>query len=139
MNNQQKEYLKGYQKEFIKLFPHLSGFASKYFVKHYNEFINAVDSWDDEALPDGYIPQNVEVYYCKSHSPHIYVVDGVLQDYNSPELEDNNSSITLIIDSSFAYIQVEEKEILNKLGGAILPEIIMNPSTMLSNVIQRRI
>jgi hypothetical protein len=137
VNQKQKEYLQRYQEEFNQLFPDMSDFANTYFIKHYNEFINAVDSWDEEPFPDGYIPHNIEVYYCKAHSPHIYIVDGVLEDYDLPDLSENNSSVTLIIDSIFAYIQIEEKEILNKLGGVILPEIITNPSMMLNKIIGR--
>jgi hypothetical protein len=135
MNNRQKEYLQRYQKEFVALFPGLSSFADQYFVKHFNEFKNAVDYWDDEPFPEGYTPFNIEIYYCKSHSPHIYIVEGILQNYDLPKMEENNPSITLFIDSNLAYIQIEGKEILNKIGGAILPETIMNPSTTLNNII----
>ncbi|WP_414541659.1 hypothetical protein [Nostoc sp. CCY0012] len=137
MNDKQKAYLQHYQDECAKLPSDIATFANKYFIQYFNEFVNTIDSWHDEPLPDGYIPHSFEIYYGTSHSPHIHIVDGVLEEYTLPELEKNSPSVTLIIDSNFVYIEVEGKEILNKIGGAILPKIITNPSLLLSSLTNR--
>ncbi|MBW4458325.1 MAG: hypothetical protein KME55_40245 [Nostoc indistinguendum CM1-VF10] len=135
MNERQKAYLQSYREDFIKLFPHLSAFANKYFVEHFNQFKNVVDSWDEEPIPDGCSLESFEIYYGTANIPQICVVNGVLKQYELPEVEENNSSITMISEGDFVYIEIEGKEFINKIRGVILPQVITNPSVLLNNII----
>lgn len=139
MNERQKAYLQHYQQKCLKLPPHLASMANKYFIQYFNEFVNVIDCYNDEPFPDGYIPRSLEVYYGVLPTPNIQIIDGILEDYTLPEIERNNPSITVMIDGSFAYIEIEGQEILNKIGGAILPQIIANPCQLLNNLINRGI
>ncbi|WP_341531427.1 hypothetical protein WKK05_37600 (plasmid) [Nostoc sp. UHCC 0302] len=135
MNNKQKEYLQRYQEEFIELLPDMSEFANKYFVKHFNQFKNVVDSWDEDPIPEGYTLESFEIYYGTSNVAQVCVVDGVLKQYELPEFEENNSSVTIMANANCVYIEIQGKEVLNKIRGVIFPQVIANPSVLLNNII----
>ncbi|WP_237088475.1 hypothetical protein [Nostoc sp. PCC 7120 = FACHB-418] len=40
------------------------------------------------------------------------------------------------IDDQWAYIQIEGQEILNRLGGVILPDVVIEPTALLNSVLQ---
>ncbi|MBD2615953.1 hypothetical protein H6G94_32705 [Nostoc punctiforme FACHB-252] len=114
-------------RQIAKLPSDISALAEKYPC----EIINVADAIDDDPFPDGYIPHIFEIYYGTSDNANIYIVDGVLQDYNVPEFDGNTPSVSILFDGNFAYIEVEGKELLNKLGGAVLPHVTINPSTLI--------
>ncbi|MCF2151948.1 hypothetical protein IQ276_037195 [Desmonostoc muscorum LEGE 12446] len=113
-------------REIAKLPSDISALANKYPC----EIINVADAWNDDPFPDGYIPRIFEIYYGTSENANVYIVDGVLQEYNVPEFEGNAPSVSVLFDGNFAYIEIEGREILNKLGGAVLPSVTINPSTL---------
>ncbi len=53
--------------------------------------------------------------------------------FGSP-LDDNTPSVAVQIDDQWAYIQIEGREILNRLGGVVLPDVIVKPSLLLNSV-----
>lgn len=41
-----------------------------------------------------------------------------------------------MIDGEFAYIEVEGRQVLNKLGGIVLPEVAINPELLIQSIIK---
>lgn len=119
-------------REIAKLPSDIAVLANKYPC----EIINIADAWNDDPFPDGYIPRIFEIYYGTSDDANVYIVDGVLQDYNVPEKDGHTSSVSILFDGNFAYIEIEGREILNKLGGAVLPHVTIDPSTLV-NMLKR--
>jgi hypothetical protein len=115
-------------REIAKLPAEIAVLAEKYPC----EIINIADAWNEEPFPDGYIPHIFEIYYGTSDDANVYIVDGVLQDYNVPAKGGNTPSVSILFDGNFAYIEIEGREVLNKLGGAVLPHVTINPSTLIN-------
>lgn len=115
------------RQEIAKLPPDIAALADKYPC----EIVNVVDSWDDEPFPDNYIPQYVEIYSDAGEQTSLCILDGVLTDYVPALLSINTSTVQVIIDGKFTYIEIEGRVIINHLGGVVLPELAINPSELL--------
>lgn len=100
--------------------------------KYPSEILNTAESWDEEPFPCGYIPEFIDVY-CGDESV-VFIADGELKFYQPIVIARNLTSLTVMIDSNFAYIEIEGKEILNKLGGVILPDMITSPSALMIEI-----
>ncbi|MBD2451149.1 hypothetical protein H6G76_29270 [Nostoc sp. FACHB-152] len=111
-----------------KLPPEIASLADRY----PSEILNTADSWDEEPFPNGYIPESIEVY-CGDEEV-VFIIDGLLDFYQPTTIGRNSTSLTVMIDSNFAYIEIEGKEILNKLGGVVLPDIVNYPSEVLTEI-----
>jgi hypothetical protein len=99
------------------------------------DIINAAEFWDEPQFPENYVPVLIEIYYCAAESPHIFIVNGELKDYNVSGFLDNTKSISVLIDDQWAYIQIEGNVILNRLGGVVLPDVLVNPSTLINSLV----
>ncbi|RUR72657.1 hypothetical protein DSM107007_56710 [Nostoc sp. PCC 7120 = FACHB-418] len=66
----------------------------------------------------------------------MFIVNGELEDYRLDDLDLNTKSIAVQIDDQWAYIQIEGQEILNRLGGVILPDVVIEPTALLNSVLQ---
>lgn len=115
------------RQEIAKLPPDIAALADKYPC----EIVNVVDGWDDEPFPLNYVPQYVEIYSDAGAKASLCILNGVLTDYTPANPEINTSTVQVIIDGKFAYVEIEGRVIINHLGGAILPEIAVNPSELL--------
>jgi hypothetical protein len=115
---------------FEKLPPDIASLADRYPV----QLVNVADSWDKKPLPENYIPREIEVYCTEDETPRIYVFEGELIDFIPMEAERKSTSLTMIIDGQFVYIEIEGREILNRLGGVILPEIVLIPENLALNI-----
>ena len=104
--------------------------AQKYPV----EIVNASEVWEREKFPRNYIPETIEIFYGNPERPQIVVFGNEVVTFlvTPPEIK----TITVFIDSYCAYVEVEGKEIVNKLGGVILPEVIVEPSRLISIAIK---
>ncbi|MCC5640008.1 hypothetical protein LC593_30105 [Nostoc sp. CHAB 5844] len=111
-----------------KLPPEIAALANKY----PSDIFNAAESWNDPSFPDNYIPETIEIF-CDNESV-VFIQDGELQDYQPTIAERNSTTITVIIDSNFAYIEIEGQEILNKLGGVIFPDIFVSHSELILEI-----
>lgn len=111
-----------------KLPPEIASLADRY----PSEILNTADSWDEKPFPNGYIPKSIEVY-CGDEEV-VFILDGLLDFYQPITIGRNSTSLTVMIDSNFAYIEIEGKEILNKLGGVVLPDIVNYPSEVLTEI-----
>lgn len=97
--------------------------------------INAAEYYNEPPFPDNYIPEFIEVYYQDADSPHIFIVKGQLKDYNVANLPDVTKTVSVLIDDEWAYVEVEGHVILNRLGGVILPDVLVNPSNLVDSLI----
>lgn len=111
-----------------KLPPEIASLAERY----PSEILNTADSWDEEPFPKGYIPKSIEVY-CGDEEV-VFILDGLLDFYQPINISRNSTTLTVMIDSNFAYIEIEGKEILNKIGGVVLPDIVNYPSEVLTEI-----
>jgi len=104
--------------------------------EHRIDIMNAAECWDEPPFPYNYIPEMIEIYYGNTPSPHVFIVNGELEDYRLDDLDLNTKSIAVQIDDQWAYIQIEGQEILNRLGGVILPDVVIEPTALLNSVLQ---
>jgi len=116
----------------IKLPSDIAVLADKYPCEVYN----AAEVWDDEPFPFYYVPQYVEIYSDAGEQPSLCILEGVLTDYTPAKREINTSTIQVVIDGKFAYIEIEGRVIINHLGGIVLPEISLNPDKLLQVLLQ---
>lgn len=98
---------------------------------------NVADAWNFPPYPAGYVPQFIDVYYedCSGRQPAIKINHGKLTD---AELEDPVTDPTLIyltIEEDPAYVQIEGRVIFNRLGGAVLPDVLTNLQAALRSII----
>lgn len=115
-----------------KLPPEIAALADKYPV----EIVNAAEFWNDPLFPDNYIPHLVEIYYGNTDGPDVFVMDGELISFHMRHLEAVTPIIAVQIDDQWAYIQIKGQEILNRLGGVVFPDVIINPTTFLHSVLK---
>jgi hypothetical protein len=120
--------------QIAKLPPEIAALAPKYPI----QLVNVADSWNNKPLPENYIPRDIEVYCGDSEEVLIYVLEGEILDFNPVEADRKSTSLSVRIDGDFVYIEIEGKEILNKLGGVILPEISFSPEEILQNLVTER-
>jgi hypothetical protein len=99
------------------------------------DIINAAEFWDEPPFSDNHVPEFIEIYYGDAESPHIFIVNGELQDYNVANLPDNTKSISVLIDDQWAYIQIEATVIINRLGGVVLPDVLVSPSSLINSLV----
>jgi hypothetical protein len=91
--------------------------------------------WDKPSYPQGYRPQLIEIYYEDDCDSAIFIWNGELV---SLELEESvaNPSFTVVdIDDETAYVQIEGRVILNRLGRAILPNVALDPEIFLRSAL----
>lgn len=111
-----------------KLLPEIAELADRY----PSEILNAAENWHESPLPKDYQPRFIDVY-CGNESV-MFVQDGELRFYSPIPSQRNSVTLTVMIDSNFVYIEVEGKEILNKMGGITLPEIAVEPTTLIIEI-----
>lgn len=99
------------------------------------DVINAAEFWNEPPFPESHIPEFIEIYYGDAESPHIFIMNGEIKDYKVSNLPDNTKSISVLIDDQWAYIQIEGQEILNRLGGVVLPDVLVSPSTLINSLV----
>lgn len=120
------------RREIAKLPPQIAALADKYPC----EIVNVVDAWDDEPFGINYVPQYVEIYSDAGEKASLCILDGVLTDYTPANPEINTSTVQVIIDGKFAYIEIEGRVIINHLGGIILPKVSVDPSELIQVLIK---
>ncbi|NBD15518.1 MAG: hypothetical protein GVY04_05035 [Cyanobacteria bacterium] len=111
-----------------KLPPSFLGFKDQYPVS----LTNAVDEWDTPPYPEGYIPHSVDVYFQEDAlGPDLIIEAGKLKSLNFDAWADSPDVIVVEIDDQFAYIQLEGRVILDRLGGVVLPDVFVDPELLL--------
>lgn len=88
-----------------------------------NATLNAQDSMNISSFPNGYRPKEIEVYLGDSSFDCVYHYrDGRWFDISLENTTDE-SVIQILVDDRWAYIQAGNEVLLDRLGGAVLPEI----------------
>jgi hypothetical protein len=88
-----------------------------------NAKLNAEDSINLTPFPNGYRPREVEVYLGDSSEDSVYHYrNGRWFDISLQNITDE-SVVQILVDNRWAYIQAENKVLLDKLGGVVLPEV----------------
>ncbi|ANV89079.1 MULTISPECIES: hypothetical protein [unclassified Picosynechococcus] len=89
--------------------------------------------WDAEPLPDGYLPEFVEIYANGADDTCLMIQDGRLA-YIDPDFlgDRTTSTFVLVIDEIPRYVQVHGELILDTLGGCLLPDILLSPAAQMS-------
>ncbi len=92
------------------------------------------ENWHLEPLPEAYEPESIDIYYKDEQLDQagLSVTDGLLTfvDVREPLNEDDQALIFMAVDDLPAYISIGSMVIFNRLGGAILPDVIVNPSKL---------
>ena len=94
---------------------------------------NTSEAWGAKPFPHGYVPESISIFYTDDPSgrgPDISFYEGNLISFNLEPSKDNDV-IKVSIDAEWAYIQVGRKVLLNRLGGVILPDILLEQKTLL--------
>jgi hypothetical protein len=85
--------------------------------------INAEDFKNHPPLPKGYQPKEIEIYYGENAPDSVYHwKDGKWFRINYENIESENV-IQVLVDDQWVYIQVEDRVLLDRLGGIELPPI----------------
>ncbi len=113
----------------------IADLAQKYPI----DIVNVAESWEELSFPENYIPEIIEVYYGDSAVSDVLVVNGEIQSFTTRELEENEAVIAVHIDGKWAYIQIEGKELINKLDEIILPSVIADVPTLAQSIAAKRI
>jgi hypothetical protein len=93
------------------------------------DIFNTANFWGNPNFPENYIPELIEIYYeniIRSNGSDICILNGQLKDYQIHNFDSNIQSIAVQIDGRWAYIEVEGREILNKLSGVVEPSTLFN-------------
>ena len=112
--------LNQYQIELInkKLPPQFAALKYSYPVSIYN----AASYWDKPKFPQGYVPQNISIYYDESpNSPAIAWRNGRLERVRIEEIPIDPEVILTRVEALWVYIQVRGKIILDKTDGIQFP------------------
>lgn len=115
-----------------KMPPWMQDLAEKYPI----EIANAVEVWSENEFPNNYVPTSIEVYYEPSDEPDIFIYEREVINYLVKESLQTSTSIMVDIDGRWAYVEIEGKVIVDKLGGVILPEVIVDPSLLMSTALK---
>ena len=114
-----------------RLPPDIQAFKDEYPMSVYN----VSEAWGLEPLPHGYVPEDVTVYYDDSpRGGDIIFLDGELDVFKLREPEKKNVT-KISVDDEWAYIQVGNTVLLDRLGEAILPDLLLEPQKLLSFVL----
>lgn len=88
-----------------------------------NATINAQDSINIPPFPNGYRPKEIEVYLGDSSEDSTYHYRNGKWFDISLENTTDESVVQILVDDLWAYIQAGNEVLLDRLGGAVLPEI----------------
>lgn len=120
-----------YEHKIISKLPsEIASLADKYPI----QVMNVANSWEIQPLPENYIPHYISVFCGDSEESSIFFLDGELVDYTPVNVERKNTSLSVRIDGNFVYIEIEGQEILNKLGGVVLPEMNFLSEEIIQNI-----
>lgn len=98
----------------------------------------AARSVDIPPYPENYVPESVDIYYAEGQDgPSVSIDDGVLTHYEVVVNPTSRDTLFVEIDDDVAFVQIRNKILLDRRGGAILPQILMeNPERMLRTLMR---
>ena len=115
-----------------KLPPQFAALKYSYPVSIYN----AASYWDKPKFPQGYVPQNISIYYDESpNSPAIAWRNGRLERVRIEEIPIDPEVILTRVEALWVYIQVRGKIILDKTDGIQFPPELTQHELMLRKLV----
>lgn len=115
-----------------KLPPKFAALKSRY----PSTIFNAAIEWSRPKFPQGYIPQQISIYYQDSAPcSSISWGNGQLEKVDIEEIPINPEVIQVRVDGSWAYIQVQGMKILDRTEGVIFPPELTQHELMLRRII----
>ena len=110
-----------------KLPPKIQALKDKYPQTVYN----VSEAWGLKPLPHGYIAEQISIFYGDNPAgADISFFEGELIVFELNLPKDKNV-IKMSIDADWAYIQVGKEVLLDRLGGVILPDILLEQGRLL--------
>lgn len=117
--------------QLAKLPAGIAALAEKYPV----DIVSAAEYWDMPPLPEGYVPDNIEIYYDDHYQPYLSIECGKLTSFQLREPGNEPTTVVVMLDHNWAYAQIEGRVILDRLGGVVLPDVLLNPVSLLQTVL----
>jgi hypothetical protein len=105
--------------------------------KYPSEILTLVDYWDLPPFPEGYIPEDIDIYHGESHRSYLSWSKGQITAFNPHELGEHPTNIVVLVEDDWAYAQYDGKVIFDRLGGIVLPEILLDLESLLHMAIRR--
>lgn len=95
------------------------------------QIVNVADYFFEPPLPEGYVPEILEIFYDLASEPAMLFLHGKL-DCFTPQAPDPNASLVAVMaDGHWVYTEIEGKVLLDRRGGLVLPEVAVNPDALL--------
>ena len=122
-----------YEEQLIEknLPPHLAALKTKY----PNAVSNAASAQELPALPVGYDPGTIDIYYGDEGNydglPSISFERGKLNLLHLTEKSQNNPVMQIEMDGEWTYIEIENQILLDRMGDVQLPEVEITEETIL--------
>jgi len=114
-----------------KLPPHLSAFKTKY----PNTVFNAAFSQDLPTLSREYQPESIDIYYGEENNPeylpNISIDRRRLNFLHLTKECEDNPVIQIEVDGDWAYIEIEQQILLDRMGEVKLPDIEITEEALL--------
>ncbi len=97
---------------------------------------NAAHHWDNPKFPQGYVPEYIGIYYQESApSASVCWRNGQLDYVQIEEIPIDPDVTQVMVDGSWAYIQVQNKVILDRTEGIQFPPELTQHELMLRRLI----
>lgn len=100
------------------------------------EFVMQVSiAWDlrDQPLPEGFIPEMVDVFVDGSEEACLYIYQGKVKFVEKEFFGDRDKGhFVIMINEEARYVELNGELVANSLGGCILPDVITSPAAQLS-------
>jgi hypothetical protein len=89
-------------------------------------------------LPAGYVPDEILIYYTESEddNPDVIIEKGELKFVRVRDEDEIENVTIVVIDDHCAYGQIHGQVILNRLGGAVLPNVLVDHKLMLNTILE---
>lgn len=126
--------LNQYQIDLIndKLPPQFAELKSRY----PSTIFNAADHWSKPKFPQGYIPKHIAIYYQESApAASISWRNGQLDYARIEEIPTDPDVTQVVVDGSWAYVQIQNKVILDRTSGIQFPPELTQHELMLRRLI----
>jgi|GEM_PF-1180755 len=116
-----------------KLPPQFAALKSRY----PSTIFNAANNWSKPKFPQGYIPKHIAIYYQESApSASISWRNGQLDRVEIEQIPIDPDVTQVVVDGSWAYIQIKEKIILDRTEGVQFPPELTQHELMLRRLVR---
>ena len=93
----------------------------------------------NNPLPEGYQPDEIDVFFNGNPSGCLFVYKGVIQGLDSEFFEDStNATVVVEINHEPRYVQIHGEMIVDALGGCHLPDLLISQESPLNRLTHSR-